>query len=64
MQREFTLLLKKFPQNAFKSFICRQENAAAVRPLRAKIVMRSLAAVKKVKNHHFSVQLSHCFSTY
>ena len=37
------LLLKKFLRrsstNAFKSFICRQENATAVRSLRAKIVI-------------------------
>ena len=48
--------------NAFKCFICRQENATAVRSLRAKIVI--VGNSKWVKNHHFCAQLSHCFSIY
>ena len=47
----------------FKSFICRQANATAVRSLRAKIEMSSLATVNELKSSLiFCAQLSHCFS--
>ena len=48
--------LRNLPERASKAmplkvFICQQENTKAVRSLRAKIVMRSLA--KRPKNYHF-----------
>ena len=46
----------------FKSFICRQENATAVRSLRTKIII--IGNSKQAKNHHFCDQLSHCSSIY
>ena len=60
------LLSKKFSRksytNVFKSFICRQEKATAVRSLGAKNVIVGNSIW--VKNHHFCAKLSHRFSIY